>query len=87
MDRRECISACANQYFKHFVSVLIDILKFAIVFGTHSINYLIWLIAGREKSFENDVVLITGSGGYLGTQINPSTPVYIRANLFFFFFY
>ena len=44
----------------------INLIKLAYVIWFNSIWYLISFIYQREKSIYNKIVLITGSGGYLG---------------------
>lgn len=59
-----CGKACLDRV----IGIIRDVITYNTIFIAYFIRNIIWFFIGREKSFENDVVLITGSGGYLGTS-------------------
>lgn len=48
------------------IIALKDLLLFLSIFFSHTFKNLIWLVCGKPKKFDKDIVLITGSAGYLG---------------------
>lgn len=63
------LNPCFKACLVHYAELLRDVFTFGTVFLAYLIKNLIWLVIGREKSFESDIVLITGSGGYLGRNL------------------
>lgn len=62
--------AARQSFSNQIISALIDFFKLLSLIVIYLVKNLVWLFFGKEKSFENDIVLITGSGGYLGQSFD-----------------
>lgn len=55
-----------NSFVTSVVTVIKDLVAILKITFVYIVKCLIDLVLRREKSLENKIVLITGSGGYLG---------------------